>query len=93
MTRLYEVWGAQVDFVNGYKISRSDPFHRVIIGRLYHWTVKLAYGLHLRDGDCDFRLMRRSDFEVVAHRLQQRLWGAGHQPAFDQYLRPLDACL
>ena len=65
MTRLYEVWSAQVDFVNGYKISRSDPFHRVIIGRLYHWTVKLAFGLHQRDVDCDFRLMRRSVFDQV----------------------------
>src|SRR5712671_5742716 len=24
------------DIVNGYKISRSDPLHRIIIGRLYH---------------------------------------------------------
>jgi glycosyltransferase involved in cell wall biosynthesis len=33
MTRLYEVWSDEVDFVNGYKISRSDPLHRIIIGR------------------------------------------------------------
>jgi glycosyltransferase involved in cell wall biosynthesis len=65
MTRLYEVWGDQVDFVNGYKISRSDPLHRIIIGKLYHWTVKLAFGLHLRDVDCDFRLMRRSIFDQI----------------------------
>jgi glycosyltransferase involved in cell wall biosynthesis len=65
MTRLYEVWSDDVDFVNGYKISRSDPLHRVIIGRLYHWTVKLAFGLRLRDVDCDFRLMRRSVFDTV----------------------------
>lgn len=30
-----------VDVVNGYKISRSDPMHRIIIGRVYHHTVKL----------------------------------------------------
>ena len=65
MTRLYEVWSDEVDFVNGYKISRSDPLHRTIIGRLYHWTVKLAFGLHLRDVDCDFRLMRRAIFDRV----------------------------
>ncbi len=65
MTCLYDVWSDQVDFVNGYKISRSDPLHRVIIGRLYHWTVKLAFGLCLRDVDCDFRLMRRSIFDTV----------------------------
>jgi glycosyltransferase involved in cell wall biosynthesis len=65
MARLYQVWSDEVDFVNGYKISRSDPLHRIIIGRLYHWTVKLAFGLRLRDVDCDFRLMRRSIFDTV----------------------------
>ena len=34
----------EVDFVNGYKISRNDPLHRVVIGRIYHWFVKLAFG-------------------------------------------------
>jgi glycosyltransferase involved in cell wall biosynthesis len=53
------------DLVNGYKISRSDPIHRIIIGRIYHHTVKLLFGLRVRDVDCDFRLMRRSIFETV----------------------------
>jgi len=48
------------DVVNGYKISRSDPLHRVVIGRLYHYFVKTLFGLPLRDTDCDFRLFRRS---------------------------------
>ena len=51
------------DIVNGYKISRSDPLHRVIIGRLYHYLVKFVFGLPLRDTDCDFRLFRRSLIE------------------------------
>lgn len=53
------------DIVNGYKISRSDPLHRVIIGRLYHYFVKTLFGLPLRDTDCDFRLFRRSLIERV----------------------------
>lgn len=65
LKRLYEAWSDDVDLVNGYKISRSDPLHRVIIGRIYHWTVKLAFGLRLRDVDCDFRLMRRRIFDQV----------------------------
>jgi glycosyltransferase involved in cell wall biosynthesis len=55
-----------VDLVNGYKISRSDPLHRVVIGRIYHHTVKLLFGLTVRDVDCDFRLLRRSIFDRVA---------------------------
>jgi glycosyltransferase involved in cell wall biosynthesis len=54
-----------VDLVNGYKISRSDPLHRIVIGRIYHHTVKLLFGLKVRDVDCDFRMMRRSIFDTV----------------------------
>src|SRR5712691_11286187 len=54
------------DMVNGYKISRSDPFHRVVIGRLYHHIVSVLFGLKVRDVDCDFRLMRRSMFDRIA---------------------------
>jgi glycosyltransferase involved in cell wall biosynthesis len=57
--------GPGVDIVNGYKIDRSDPLHRKIIGRVYHHGVKLAFGFKLRDVDCDFRLMRRSVFDVI----------------------------
>ena len=54
-----------VDMVNGYKISRSDPLHRIVIGRIYHHTVRLLFGLRVRDVDCDFRLMRRAIFDRV----------------------------
>lgn len=57
--------GPDVDLVNGYKISRSDPMHRIVIGRMYHHAVKTLFGLHVRDVDCDFRLMRRSIFDTV----------------------------
>ena len=55
----------RVDLVNGYKISRSDPLHRIVIGRIYHHTVRLLFGLKVRDVDCDFRLMRRTIFDTV----------------------------
>lgn len=54
-----------VDVVQGYKITRHDPLHRKVIGRIYHWIVKIAFGLRLRDVDCDFRLIRRSVFDKV----------------------------
>jgi glycosyltransferase involved in cell wall biosynthesis len=62
---LWEQVSDGVDMVQGYKISRSDPLHRLIIGRIYHWMAKLAFGLRLKDVDCDFRLMRRSVFDKV----------------------------
>ena len=66
MTRLWDALDESVDLVNGYKISRSDPLHRIVIGRLYHHTVKLLFGLKVRDVDCDFRLLRRSIFKQVS---------------------------
>jgi glycosyltransferase involved in cell wall biosynthesis len=65
MAVLWRRFDDTVDLVNGYKISRSDPLHRIIIGRVYHHTVKLLFGLKVRDVDCDFRMMRRSIFERV----------------------------
>ena len=62
---LWEKLAPSADLINGYKISRSDPLHRIIIGRVYHHTVKLLFGLKVRDVDCDFRLMRRSIFEKI----------------------------
>ena len=65
---LSELWSRMTpdaDLVNGYKISRSDPLHRIIIGRVYHHVVSTMFGLNVRDVDCDFRLMRRSIFERI----------------------------
>jgi glycosyltransferase involved in cell wall biosynthesis len=65
---LRELWSRMTpdaDLVNGYKISRSDPLHRIIIGRVYHHIVSTLFGLTVRDVDCDFRLMRRSIFERI----------------------------
>lgn len=65
MTALWSKMADDVDWVNGWKISRSDPLHRIIIGRVYHHLVKRLFGLKVRDVDCDFRLMRRRIFDVV----------------------------
>src|ERR687891_24973 len=53
------------DVVTGYKMRRSDPWHRIVIGRIYHHTVKVLFRLRVRDVDCDFRLMRREVFDRV----------------------------
>jgi glycosyltransferase involved in cell wall biosynthesis len=54
-----------VDFINGWKIKRRDPWYRIIIGILYQYFIKLVFGLKIKDVDCDFRLMRREIFDVV----------------------------
>jgi hypothetical protein len=56
----------QIDVVQGYKLSRSDNLARRIIGRLYHRTVSMLFGLRVRDTDCDFRLIRHEALERVS---------------------------
>src|SRR5262245_13747049 len=53
------------DLVNGFKIARSDPLHRKIVGKLYHRFVKTCFGLRIKDVDCDFRLIKRAVFDRV----------------------------
>jgi Glycosyl transferase family 2 len=62
---LMEYLNPGVDVVNGYKIARHDPFHRIIIGKVYHWTVKLGFDLKGKDTDCDFRLIRRECLDNI----------------------------
>ncbi len=66
LVRLVEGLKDGVDVVNGYKISRHDPFIRVVIGRIYHHIVKIAFGFKLKDVDCDFRLIRREIFDKIS---------------------------
>lgn len=63
MQLLLEKFNEDTDIVNGYKISRSDPVYRKIIGRMYHYITKMMFGFKIRDVDCDFRLIRRSVFD------------------------------
>jgi glycosyltransferase involved in cell wall biosynthesis len=66
LQNLAELASEDVDFINGWKIERNDPAHRIVIGRIYQTIIKIAFGLHLRDVDCDFRLMRRGVFDQVS---------------------------
>lgn len=54
-----------VDIVQGYKIKRQDPWYRILIGNFYNWGVKMAFGIKIKDVDCDFRLIRRQVFGKV----------------------------
>jgi glycosyltransferase involved in cell wall biosynthesis len=60
LSLLWHAFGKGIDIVNGYKIGRSDPKHRIIVGFLYQRLMRLLFRLCVRDVDCDFRLFRRS---------------------------------
>jgi glycosyltransferase involved in cell wall biosynthesis len=65
LPRLLERLEPGVEIVNGYKISRSDPRYRVLIGRIYQHLMRVLFRLEVRDVDCDFRLFRRGVFDRV----------------------------
>lgn len=65
LLRLYPLLVDGIDVVQGYKLNRNDSWLRLVIGRTYQYGVKLAFGLSVRDVDCDFRLIRRSVFRHV----------------------------
>ena len=54
-----------VDVVNGYKISRSDRLRRKVAGAIYNRMAHLLFRLPIRDGDCDFRLIRRRAIKQI----------------------------
>ena len=67
VTELPLLWAARdgAELVNGYKISRHDPLHRIVVGSLYHRLVKWAFRLESRDVDCDFRLIHKRVFDAI----------------------------
>ena len=62
---LLERMGPKTGLVNGYKIERNDPAHRVWIGFAYNFCARLLFGIRIRDVDCDFRLIRRALLEDI----------------------------
>ncbi len=63
---LLERMGPGIGFVNGYKIARNDPAHRIFIGSLYNFWARLLFRIRVRDVDCDFRLIRRALLEKIS---------------------------
>ncbi|MCZ2127505.1 MAG: glycosyltransferase family 2 protein [Anaerolineales bacterium] len=65
LTVLADALDENADAVNGYKISRNDSLARIVIGRAYHYLVKILFNIHIRDVDCDFRLIPRRILDEI----------------------------
>ncbi len=57
--------GPATGLVNGYKLERHDPAHRVYIGAVYNFCARLLFGIRIRDIDCDYRLIRRDLLDKI----------------------------
>jgi glycosyltransferase involved in cell wall biosynthesis len=65
LPRLMELVGPDTGLVNGYKLDRHDPTHRIWIGNVYNFCARLLFRIRIRDIDCDYRLIRRDLLEKI----------------------------
>ena len=65
LPKLLRLMGPGVGLVNGFKLERNDPRHRIWIGNVYNRFAKFLFRVKLSDIDCDFRLMRRELLEAI----------------------------
>lgn len=54
------------DIVTGYKLKRFDPLIRAWTSKIYNWTMRLLFGLKVRDINCAFKLYRREVIDKVS---------------------------
>ncbi|HXB72873.1 MAG TPA: glycosyltransferase family 2 protein [Candidatus Acidoferrales bacterium] len=65
LPRLMERVGPKTGLVNGFKLERHDPAHRIWIGQIYNLCARLLFRIRIRDIDCDYRLIRRSLLDQI----------------------------
>ena len=47
------------DIVIGYRVKRNDPLHRIFVAKVYNLTIRILFGLAVRDIDCAFKLFKK----------------------------------
>lgn len=58
--------------VIGYRIKRNDPWHRLVVAKVYHFVLWVTFGLHVTDVDCAFKLLGRRALDAVLPNLTSR---------------------
>ena len=56
--RLLAPFVGEFDIVAGFRMERSDAFHRRVFAEIFNVTVRVLFGIHLRDIDCAFKVFR-----------------------------------
>jgi len=58
----------EADIVSAYKIRRMDGWERRVVSWVYNMSLKLFFGLPIRDVNCGFKLYRREVFDRITLR-------------------------
>jgi glycosyltransferase involved in cell wall biosynthesis len=56
--RLLSPFVTDFDIVAGFRMERNDPIHRRVFAEVFNVTVRVLFGVHLRDIDCAFKIFR-----------------------------------
>lgn len=54
------------DIVSGWKMKRSDPWHKVIPSRFFNWFVSVVSGIKLHDINCGLKVLRKQVIDEVS---------------------------
>jgi len=65
LPRFLELVSSETGLVQGFKVERHDPAHRIWIGMIYNLCARLMFRIRIRDIDCDYRLIRRALLESL----------------------------
>lgn len=61
------------DLINGWKVDRKDPWHKVYPSRVFNWMIGRLMGLKLHDHNCGLKLFRREVADEI------RIYGEMHR--------------
>jgi glycosyltransferase involved in cell wall biosynthesis len=76
IAQLGDATDSRPDIVAGYRIKRADPAIRLAYARLYRLSLRLFFGLRVRDPDCACKLFRREALEGLRVRSQGAFFSA-----------------
>ena len=54
----------EFDIIAGNRYKRADAFYRVMLGKIYSWSISLLFRLKLKDVNCGFKLFKRETLET-----------------------------
>lgn len=49
---------ASHEIVAGFRMERNDPLHRRVFAEIFNVTVRVLFGVHMRDIDCAFKIFQ-----------------------------------
>ncbi len=53
------------DIISGFRIIRTDPFHRIILSRIYNFSLLPLFSTFFRDSNCGFKIIKKRVIDDV----------------------------